>query len=142
MASITELYNILARIESNSVTKNDLADLKSKLGVMQSSIDTMQESLQQKDQTILSLSHRVDMLENELAKLKTVSSDVSYISSDKEIVDLCIFGDSIIKYIEEDYLNPGGNNKKICVRMKNFSSSFNQAPLQLCTINTFDATFN
>ena len=86
---------------------------------MQATVDKLDSELKAKDEKIELLSDRVAKLEassieqtHKLIQLKTLNLEEL---SPKELIDLWLFGDSIIKHADVDYMNPGGNNCKTYV---------------------------
>ena len=114
---IQRLERILNRLEQNQetklATKEDLNDIRG-------SISGLQQKLAEKDEEITVLSSKVKCLEEKINQqahlIPHLENQPLEGLSVKELIDLWLFGDSIINHVDIDENNPGGNNRKTCIK--------------------------
>ena len=109
-----DIRSILTRMEeklNTFSTKEDIAELKTEIGKLRSDLES-------KEIKISSLELRITQQEEEIQKLKLEVPNRLAPASPKlpVCVDLYLFGSSEIAHVEVDPLNPGGNNRKMCIR--------------------------
>ena len=70
-------------------------------------------SIQELKNEITQISGKLTAVEE--SKQKNIAEEIPVVSTAKNKLDLLIVGDSIVKYVNPEKINPGGRNKLICI---------------------------
>lgn len=90
-----------------------ILELESKVNSLQDINKKNSELISTYDNKIKQIGERVHAIENNSAEIAVTPELHEVVVKNK--LDLLVIGDSIIKYVDADKLNPGGKNKLICL---------------------------
>lgn len=94
-----------------------IADLEDSVNALK---DQSKRAAEQNALTIQELKNELNLVSGKLTAIESnknvnIPDEIPVVSTAKNKYDLLIIGDSIVKYVDPEKINPGGRNKLICI---------------------------